>query len=192
MLLVLPIISESSGPKGALDAPRRLKRNDLAVTDLHPVHLGPHDGPSVFLVGDTYTTLLSGEQTGGAFTLLEAVVMPNAGPPPHAHHGEEETFVLLDGHMTFTVAGRTYDATAGTVLLVPRDIAHSYQNIGDGPARMLFLYSPPGMEGMFPELGAPGRRGAIPPPLNPADITAMAAVADKYGFSVLTGDVTAQ
>ena len=94
--------------------------------------------------------------------------------------------------MTFTVAGRTYDATAGTVLLVPRDVAHSYHNVGDGPARMLFLYSPPGMEGMFPELGAPGRRGVIPPPLNPADITAMAAVADKYGFSFLTGDVTAQ
>ena len=161
------------------------------MTDLHPVHLGPYDGPSVFLVGDTYTTLLSGEQTGGAFTLLEAVVMPNAGAPSHAHHGEEETFVLLDGQMTFTVAGRTYDATAGTVLLVPRDVAHSYQNVGDGPARMLFLYSPPGMEGMFPELGAPGRRGVIPPPLNPADITAMAAVADKYGFSFLTGDVTA-
>lgn len=158
------------------------------MTDLQPVHLGPNEGPSVFLVGDTYTTLLSGEQTGGAFTLLEAIVMPDAGPPPHAHHGEEETFVLLDGRMTFTIAGRTYDAAAGTVLLVPRDVPHSYRNVGDGPARMLFLYSPPGMEGMFPELGAPGRRGTIPPPLDPADITAMAAVADKYGFSFVTSD----
>jgi quercetin dioxygenase-like cupin family protein len=158
------------------------------MTDLQPVHVDPDEGPSVFLVGDTYTTLLSGEQTGGAFTLLEAIVMPDAGPPPHAHHGEEETFVLLDGRMTFTVAGRTYDAAAGTVLLVPRDAPHSYRNVGDGPARMLFMYSPPGMEGMFPELGAPGRRGAIPPPLDPADITAMAAVADKYGFSFVTSD----
>jgi len=157
------------------------------VTDLQPVHVGPDQGPSVFLVGDTYTTLLSGEQTGGAFTLLEAVVMPNAAPP-HAHHGEEETFVLLDGRMSFTVAGRTYDATAGTVLLVPRDVPHSYRNVGEGPARMLFLYSPPGMEGMFAELGAPGRRGAIPPALDPADLAAMAAVAGKYRFSLVTVD----
>jgi hypothetical protein len=48
------------------------------------------------------------------------------------------------------------------------------------------------MEGMCPELGAPGRRGAIPPPLDQADITAMAAVAGKYGFSFLAGGVTAQ
>lgn len=157
------------------------------MTDLHPVHIGPDEGPSVFLVGDTYTTLLSGAATGGAFTLLEAVVMPDAGPPPHAHHGEEETFVLLDGQMSFTVDATTYDATVGTVLLVPRNVAHSYRNTGDGPAKMLFLYSPPGMDGMFPELGRPGRRGAIPPPLDPADITAMAGVAEKYHFSFLTG-----
>ncbi len=39
------------------------------------------------------------------------------------------------------------------------------------------------MEAMFPEIGAPGRRGAIPPPLRPADLEAMAGVAQKYGFS---------
>ena len=156
------------------------------MTDLRPVYVGSDDGPTVFLVGDTYTTLLSGQQTGGAFTLLEALVMPDAGPPPHAHHGEEETFVLLDGQMSFTVDGQTHDASTGTVLYVPRDVAHSYRNIGDGPARMLFMYSPAGMDGMVPEIGAPGRRGALPPPLNPADIEAMAAVADRYGFSFVT------
>jgi hypothetical protein len=40
---------------------------------------------------------------------------------------------------------------------------------------------------MFPELGRPGRRGAIPPPLDPADIAAMAGVAGRYGFSFLPG-----
>lgn len=165
---------------------RWASRDHSRMTDLQPVHLGPDEGPSVFLVGDTYTTLLSGAQTGGAFTLLEAVVMPDAGPPPHVHHGEEETFVLLDGRMTFTVDGRTHDADPGSVLMVPRDVPHSYRNVGDGPAKMLFLYSPPGMDGMFPELGRPGRRGVVPPPLDPADIAAMAAVAGKYNFSFVT------
>ena len=76
----------------------------------------------MFLVGDTYTTLLSGAQTGGAFTLLEALVLPEAGRPPHAHHGEEETFVLLEGEMSFHPGGETYDARPGTVLYVPRDV----------------------------------------------------------------------
>ncbi len=69
----------------------------------------------------------------------------------------------------------------------PPGVAHSYSNVGTGPARMLFMYSPAGVEGMFAGIGKPGRRGAIPAPLDPADITAMAGLADKYGFTFLTG-----
>jgi quercetin dioxygenase-like cupin family protein len=150
------------------------------------VHVPADGGESVFLVGDTYTTLLSGTQTGGAFTLLEALVLPEAGPPPHAHQGEEETFFLLQGHMAFTVGGEMYDAHPGSAIYVPRNVAHSYQNVGAGPAKMLFMYSPAGMEGMFPEIGQPGSRGVIGPPLSQADLTAMASVADKYRFSFIT------
>ncbi len=64
---------------------------------LAPVHVPPDGGATVFLVGDTYTTLLSGAETGGAFTLLEALVPPDTGPPPHFHQAEDETFLLLDG-----------------------------------------------------------------------------------------------
>jgi quercetin dioxygenase-like cupin family protein len=151
-----------------------------------PVYVPADGGESVFLVGDTYTTLLSGTQTGGVFTLLEALVLPEAGPPPHAHNGEEETFFLLQGHMVFTVGGETYDAHPGSAIYVPRNVAHSYQNVGEGPAKMLFMYSPAGMDGMFPEIGTPGSRGVVGPPLSPADLAAMASVAQKYRFSFIT------
>jgi mannose-6-phosphate isomerase-like protein (cupin superfamily) len=81
-----------------------------------PVHVPPEGGDTVFLVGDTYTTLLSGAQTGGAFTLLEALVPAHTGPPPHIHHAEDETFILLEGALSFRVADATYDARAGTVI----------------------------------------------------------------------------
>jgi len=152
----------------------------------NPVHVPADGGESIFLVGDTYTTLLSGAQTGGVFTLLEALVLPEAGPPPHAHHCEEETFYLLDGHMVFTVGSQTYDAEPGAAIYVPRNVAHSYRNVGQGPAKMLFMYSPAGMEGMFPDIGKPGRRGVAGPPLDPAEIAAMAGVAGKYHFSFIT------
>jgi quercetin dioxygenase-like cupin family protein len=151
----------------------------------HPVHVPADGGESVFLVGDTYTTLLSGTQTGGVFTLLEALVLPEAGPPPHAHHGEEETFFLLQGHMVFTVGGEAYDAHPGSAIYVPRNVAHSYQNVGEGPAKMLFMYSPAGMEAMFPEIGKLGSRGVIGPPLSESDLAAMASVAQKYRFSFI-------
>jgi hypothetical protein len=46
---------------------------------LAPVHVPPDGGGTVFLVGDTYTTILSGVQTGGAFT-----VGASPTPPPPA------------------------------------------------------------------------------------------------------------
>jgi hypothetical protein len=47
---------------------------------VQPVHVPPGGGDTVFFVGDTYTTLLSGAQTGGAFALLEALVPAHTGP----------------------------------------------------------------------------------------------------------------
>ena len=151
---------------------------------LAPVHVPPDGGDTVFLVGDTYTTLLSGAQTGGAFTLLEALVPPDTGPPPHFHQAEDETFLLLDGELTFQLGDEAHAATAGTTIFVPRGTRHSFTNVGTGVARMLFMYSPAGMDGMFAEIGTPGTRGVQGPPRSAADIEAMIGVASKYRFSI--------
>ena len=90
------------------------------------VHVPPGEGETVWLLGDTYTLKISGEQTGGAFTLLEAVVPLGGGPPPHIHHLEDEVFVILEGELRVTVAGRTLPAPVGTVISVPKGAQHSY------------------------------------------------------------------
>jgi mannose-6-phosphate isomerase-like protein (cupin superfamily) len=151
---------------------------------LKPVEVPGDGGETVFLVGDTYTTLLSGAQTGGAFTLLEALVPPDTGPPPHIHHAEDETFILVDGSLTFTLGDKQIEAKSGAVIFVPKGTRHSFKNVGGGIARMLFIYNPPGMEGMFAELGKPGKRGVKAPPLDPKDVEAMIAIARKYKFSI--------
>ena len=79
------------------------------------VYVPPGEGETVWLLGDTYTLKISGEQTGGAFTLLEAVVPLGGGPPPHIHHLEDEVFVILEGELLVTVAARTLPAPVGTV-----------------------------------------------------------------------------
>ncbi len=152
------------------------------MSDLAPVHVPPDGGTTVHLVGDTYTTLLTGDQTGGAFTLLEALVPPDTGPPPHRHLAEDETFLLLEGALTFHLGDAVHEAVPGTVLFVPRGADHSFRTSGTAPARMLFMYSPSGMEGMFAEIGTPGARGVVGPPLGPADVAAMIGVAAKYNF----------
>jgi quercetin dioxygenase-like cupin family protein len=152
---------------------------------LQPVHVSPGAGDTVFLVGDTYTTLLSGAQTGGTFALLEALVPAQTGPPPHIHHAEDETFILLEGVLDLQVGDEVHRAEPNSVVFVPRGTVHHFSNVGDGLARMLFLYSPAGMERMFAEIGSPGTRGTQGPPLSPSDIEALARVAERYRFSIV-------
>lgn len=155
------------------------------MSGLKPVCVGPEGGETVFLVGDTYTILLSGAQTGGAFTLLEAIVPPDTGPPPHHHNAEDETFILLEGKVTFSVGDEVIDALPGTTVFVPRGVVHSFKNVHTGNAKMLFMYNPPGMEGMFTEIGHPGTRNVQAPPLSMADVEAMIGVSGKYKFTIV-------
>lgn len=154
-------------------------------SNLVAVSVGPDGGETVFLVGDTYTILLSGAQTGGAFTLLEALVPPDTGPPPHHHNAEDETFILLEGKVTFHVGDQVIDALPGSTVFVPRGTIHSFRNVDSGIAKMLFMYNPPGMEGMFTEIGHPGTRNVQAPPLSMADVEAMIAVSGKYKFTIV-------
>lgn len=151
------------------------------------VHVTPGAGDTVFLLGDTYTTLLAGRQTGNAFSLLEALVPAGTGPPPHVHHAEDETFVLLEGAVDFHVADAVHRAEPGSVIFVPRGVRHHFANVAEGLAKMLFMYSPAGMEAMFPEIGTPGTRGVQAPPLTAEDVRALADVAGKYRFSIVAG-----
>lgn len=71
---------------------------------------------------------------------------------PHLHHGFEESFFVLDGEFTFTIAGDPIVAGPGTYLLVPKDTAHTIA-AGPGGGRFLTLMVPGGLEKMFLELG---------------------------------------
>jgi quercetin dioxygenase-like cupin family protein len=55
------------------------------------------EGNPLYLVGDLYTFKVTGEETNGAFALWEALIPPQAGPPPHIHHREDESFYVLEG-----------------------------------------------------------------------------------------------
>lgn len=148
------------------------------------VYVPPGEGEAVWLLGDTYTLKISSEQTGGAFTLLEAVVPPGGGPP-HIHHLEDEVFVILEGELLVTVAGRALPAPVDTVISVPKGTQHSYAVVGTAPVRMLFLYVPAGMEKMFDEIGKPGQPGVAVPPASEEDVAKLLSVAAKYNFTIV-------
>jgi transcriptional regulator with XRE-family HTH domain len=58
------------------------------------------------------------------------------------HQGEELGYVL-EGEIELTVAGKTYRAAAGASFHFRSELAHSYRNVKDVPARVIWVSTPP-------------------------------------------------
>src|SRR6202453_1644756 len=122
--------------------------------------------PHIGLVGDTYTILVTGEDTAGKYTLIDMHVPPGGGPPPH-RHDFEEMFTVLDGEVRVTFRGETLVARAGETINVPANAPHAFTNAGDKPSRLLCMCAPSGQEEFFTLVGEPvATRTQAPPPLD--------------------------
>ena len=136
-------------------------------------------------MGDVYRYLVSGDETGVKYALLEAFVGPGGGPPPHIHSREEEGFYILDGEITFNVEGKRIVAGPGMFANVSIGTLHSFKNESGKPVRMLISLAPAGLEKMFLEVGQelkPGTTTAPPP--DAAEIAKLLAAAPRYGVEI--------
>jgi len=137
--------------------------------------------------GDKVTFLVTGAQSGGACFICEGMAPPGGGPPPHVHHWEEESFYLLQGTLTIQAAGRTFQATAGDFVHIPRGTVHSFRNDGEVDAKALVIVSPAGPAGLekfFEEsFYLVTDRSAAPPLLTEELMGRMTASAAKNGLA---------
>ncbi|HEY0936596.1 MAG TPA: cupin domain-containing protein, partial [Trebonia sp.] len=79
------------------------------------------------LVGDTYTILVTGQDTASKYTLVDMHVPPGGGPPPH-RHDFEEMFTVLEGEVRATFRGETVTVRAGETINVPANAPHAFTN----------------------------------------------------------------
>jgi quercetin dioxygenase-like cupin family protein len=132
------------------------------------------------------TYLATGEETGGAFFLAEISVVPGGGAPPHIHHREDESFHVVEGSLTIQVGGDTITASAGDFAFLPRGIAHSFKNTGDGYAKALVFTTPAGLEGFFAEVFEPATDRTATPPSGSKELIGRAlAAGPRYGLELL-------
>lgn len=106
----------------------------------------------VAVVGDTYTILLSGEQTAGKYCLIDMNIPHCGGPGPH-RHDFEEMFTLLDGEIEFTFRGEKSVVKAGMTVNIPANAPHFFTNISGKRSRMLCMCTPAGQEEFFMAIG---------------------------------------
>ncbi|MEU8780100.1 cupin domain-containing protein [Streptomyces sp. NPDC048637] len=105
--------------------------------------VGPGDGETILLGSTRMRVLEDGSNTGHRLGLAESVLAPHTpGPPQHRHAQHDEGFYVISGTLRFTVGDRDYDATAGTLVMVPAGAPHTFANVTDQPAVMLSTFTP--------------------------------------------------
>lgn len=142
-------------------------------------------GPAFWGPGDHYTFLVTGEESGGAYFAMEALVPPGGGPPAHVHTREDETFYLLEGEIEFLLSEETIVARAGDFVNVPRGTVHRFRNSGTETARMVLTFTPAGIERWFEETleQAPNDARVADVPDNIDEVAARyVAAAPQYGL----------
>lgn len=127
-------------------------------------------GEAYWVMGTLFTYLVTAAESGGSYFTLIVDVGPEAGPPPHIHHLEEEQFYVLEGQLTYSVGDQTFQVNAGDFIHIPRGTVHSFKN-GPRPSRLLATFAPAGIEGFFRAVGERvDDRLKSPPPVTEAVI----------------------
>ncbi len=154
------------------------------MTSRRPVHVAPGDGPSVWALGGRFTIKLDDEASQGRFSLVESVAMRSTEPPLHVHHREDESWYVLDGHMTFYVGEDAFAAPSGCFVMAPRGLPHTF-TVDVEPTRVLVLTAPSGFEHFAMDLGLPATSDVPPTDLAMPAPDVLDAIAERYGIEVL-------
>ena len=114
---------------------------------MRPFALAPGEGTSVENPTGGVTTFKAlSDQSGGGLTVIEGVSAPGEGPPLHVHREQDEFIYTLDGTFRVRLEDELIEAAPGTFVFIPRDTPHTWQNVGDGPARFVATLIPASVE----------------------------------------------
>ncbi len=138
------------------------------------------DGELFRIVSDTVRVLVSGEDTQGAFAVIQEDTPPGGGTPLHVHRREDEYFYVVQGQVEFRVAGSVLQAGPGCHVFAPRDIPHNFRNAGTTPLRMIVTVQPAGFEKFVAE----SHREVFAQP-GPPDFAKFLQICAKYQIEIL-------
>ncbi len=112
--------------------------------------------------GGLWSPLVSGEQTGGAYSVLEQLMPAGTGPPPHVHEQTDEIFYILEGQVRVQIRDELHLGSAGDLVRVARGTPHGFA-VGSDGARFLNLYVPAALDLMIAMLSQPATATMLPP-----------------------------
>jgi quercetin dioxygenase-like cupin family protein len=133
--------------------------------------------------------VVSGEATGGAFSIVEERARLGCMTPRHIHDREAETFIVLDGALEGWFEGSTTLVEAGSLMHLPAGREHAFR-IASASAHFYTLITPAGFETFFPDSGRPLAQSfdgelPIPGPVPPEAAAALQAVLTPLGCTIV-------
>ena len=132
-------------------------------------------------LGDTSTYFLAtGDETGGAFTLVDERANRRTSVPLHRHDADMESFYVVEGEVTLYLDGQPGARLgAGSFAHVPGGTVHGFR-VESETARYLILTTP--RHGQFYRaITLPSRPGGLPP-LESVDGAQIEEACREYGI----------
>lgn len=139
---------------------------------LQPVIVRAGEGAPLDILGSTTRFLCTGEQTGKAWSLMEAAIPQGSGAPPH-RHAWGEAYYVLEGAVRFMVDGQSHLIGAGEFLFAPGGSLHAFEGHSAEPARMLVFDAPAHAESFFRDVHEEVRE-------MPRDLDTMLAIGQRH------------
>jgi mannose-6-phosphate isomerase-like protein (cupin superfamily) len=149
----------------------------MSEAGVKAIVLRPGEGRPIDLGGFQMSVKATRDETGGAFSLLEANEPAGFGPPLHIHHDAAEAFYVLEGEYIIFLQGREVSCPAGSFIFVPVGMPHGFR-VSNMASRKLNFYTPAAMVGYFDELSDATRTGDVDP-------LVVSQIADRYSMEVI-------
>jgi mannose-6-phosphate isomerase-like protein (cupin superfamily) len=110
--------------------------------------------------------------TNGVYSLVEIVSYPGDGTPLHVHQNEDEYLFVVEGTARLALGDKQFDAAAGTIDTLPKNIPHAWGNRSTSRLRIAVICYPGGAEEAM-RIIAQG------------DVTDLPALAARFGVTVV-------
>ena len=93
--------------------------------------------------------LTTGDETDGAWSLVELTEMPGTKTTWHRHPHTDQAYYVREGVFTVKVEDKIYQLHAGGYIFIPRGTPHGTGNVGSVPVNVLLIDGPAGFERYF-------------------------------------------
>jgi quercetin 2,3-dioxygenase len=152
-----------------------------------PYFLAKGEGEHAKLFADTFTVLLSGDETQGQFGMFTAECPVGDLIPTHAHSDTHETFYVVEGRLRLFVQmpdGEKVSRllTGGDFAFVAAGAAHAYRV--EAPSRIVGAATG-GFERFFQHMGAPADTVDMTSPPFVPDFPRMRAAAQAHNMQFM-------